>query len=90
MGVSFRLGKMISPPFLIFFLLSKYFLFFFLCIPFLKGRFSFFTFTGDLTVRVDTTSAWLGQLFMSLSQFGCQQNFMQRYVSLKSTTEVKR
>uniref|UniRef100_A0A1A9ZG68 Sodium-coupled monocarboxylate transporter 2 n=1 Tax=Glossina pallidipes TaxID=7398 RepID=A0A1A9ZG68_GLOPL len=54
------------------------------------GRFSFFTFTGDLTVRVDTTSAWLGQLFMSLSQFGCQQNFMQRYVSLKSTTEVKR
>uniref|UniRef100_A0A1A9W6G6 Sodium-coupled monocarboxylate transporter 2 n=1 Tax=Glossina brevipalpis TaxID=37001 RepID=A0A1A9W6G6_9MUSC len=54
------------------------------------GRFSFFRFTGDLTVRVDTTSAWLGQLFMSLSQFGCQQNFMQRYVSLKSTTEVKR
>ncbi|XP_075163177.1 sodium-coupled monocarboxylate transporter 2 [Haematobia irritans] len=54
------------------------------------GRFSFFDFTGDLTVRVDTTSAWLGQLFVSLSQFGCQQNFMQRYVSLKSMKEVKR
>ncbi|TMW49629.1 hypothetical protein DOY81_005275, partial [Sarcophaga bullata] len=57
------------------------------------GRLNFFNFTGDLTVRVDTTSAWLGQLFVSLSaasQFGCQQNFMQRYVSLKSLKEVKR
>uniref|UniRef100_A0A1I8Q3V8 Sodium/solute symporter n=1 Tax=Stomoxys calcitrans TaxID=35570 RepID=A0A1I8Q3V8_STOCA len=54
------------------------------------GRFSFFNFNADLTVRVDTTSAWLGQLFVSLSQFGCQQNFMQRYVSLKSMKEVKR
>ncbi|KAI8130172.1 Sodium/iodide cotransporter [Lucilia cuprina] len=54
------------------------------------GRLSFFNFTGDMTVRVDTTSAWLGQLFVSLSQFGCQQNFMQRYVSLKSLKEVKR
>ncbi|XP_065371723.1 sodium-coupled monocarboxylate transporter 1 [Calliphora vicina] len=53
------------------------------------GRLSFFNFTGDMTVRVDTTSAWLGQLFVSLSQFGCQQNFMQRYVSLKSLKEVK-
>ncbi|XP_058981283.1 sodium-coupled monocarboxylate transporter 1 [Musca domestica] len=54
------------------------------------GRLSFFNFTGDFSVRVDTTSAWLGQLFVSLSQFGCQQNFMQRYVSLKSLNEVKR
>ncbi|KAM7364289.1 sodium-coupled monocarboxylate transporter 1 isoform 2-T14 [Cochliomyia hominivorax] len=54
------------------------------------GRLSFFNFTGDMTVRIDTTSAWLGQLFLSLSQFGCQQNFMQRYVSLKSMKEVKR
>ncbi|XP_061386173.1 sodium/iodide cotransporter [Musca vetustissima] len=54
------------------------------------GRLSFFNFTGDFSVRVDTTSAWLGQLFVSLSQFGCQQNFMQRYVSLKSLKEVKR
>ncbi|KAH8395822.1 hypothetical protein KR215_004578 [Drosophila sulfurigaster] len=54
-----------------------------------NGRLSFWNFTGDLTVRVDTTSAWLGQLFMSLSQIGCQQNFMQRYVSLKSLKEVR-
>lgn len=55
-----------------------------------NGRLQFFNFTGDLTVRVDTFSAWLGQLFVSLSQFGCQQNFMQRYVSLKSIKDVKR
>ncbi|ALC46063.1 CG7720 [Drosophila busckii] len=55
-----------------------------------NGRLSFWNFTGDMTVRVDTTSAWLGQLFMSLSQIGCQQNFMQRYVSLKSLKEVRR
>lgn len=54
------------------------------------GRLNFWNFTGDLTVRVDTTSAWLGQLFMSLSQIGCQQNFMQRYVSLKSLKEVRK
>ncbi|XP_030370307.1 sodium/iodide cotransporter [Scaptodrosophila lebanonensis] len=55
-----------------------------------NGRLNFWNFTGDMTVRVDTTSAWLGQLFMSLSQIGCQQNFMQRYVSLKSLKEVRR
>uniref|UniRef100_A0A1L8DES3 Putative sodium/solute symporter n=1 Tax=Nyssomyia neivai TaxID=330878 RepID=A0A1L8DES3_9DIPT len=55
-----------------------------------EGRLQFFNFTGDLTVRVDTTSAFLGQLFMSLSQFGCQQNFVQRYVSLKTFAEVKK
>ncbi|EDV91354.1 sodium-coupled monocarboxylate transporter 1 [Drosophila grimshawi] len=55
-----------------------------------NGRLNFWNFTGDFTVRVDTTSAWLGQLFMSLSQIGCQQNFMQRYVSLKSLKEVRK
>lgn len=53
-----------------------------------SGRLDFFKFTGDMTVRVDTTSAWLGQLFMSLSLFGCQQNFVQRYLSMKSIKEV--
>lgn len=52
------------------------------------GRLDFFKFTGDVTVRVDTTSAWLGQLFMSVSLFGCQQNFVQRYLSMKSVNEV--
>lgn len=55
-----------------------------------SGRLKFFQFTGDMTTRVDTTSAWLGQLFMSLSLFGCQQNFVQRYVSMKSLKDVKR
>ncbi|XP_059611240.1 sodium-coupled monocarboxylate transporter 1 [Phlebotomus argentipes] len=55
-----------------------------------EGRFQFFNFSGDFTLRVDTVSAWVGQLFMSLSQFGCQQNFVQRYVSLKTFAEVKK
>lgn len=55
-----------------------------------SGRLNFFNFTGDLTVRVDTTSAWLGQLFMSVSLFGCQQNFVQRYLSMKSVKQVTR
>jgi solute carrier family 5 (sodium-coupled monocarboxylate transporter), member 8/12 len=53
-----------------------------------SGRLDFFNFTGDMNVRVDTTSAWLGQLFMSLSLFGCQQNFVQRYLSMKSIKDV--
>lgn len=53
-----------------------------------SGRLDFFKFTGDMTVRVDTTSAWLGQLFMSLSLFGCQQNFVQRYLSMRNIKEV--
>jgi len=53
------------------------------------GRLDFLKFTGDMTVRVDTTSAWVGQLFMSLSLFGCQQNFVQRYLSMKSIKEVR-
>jgi sodium-coupled monocarboxylate transporter 8/12 len=55
-----------------------------------SGRLDFFNFTGDFTIRVDTTSAWLGQLFMSLSLFGCQQNFVQRYLSMKSIQQVRR
>ncbi|XP_055681231.1 sodium-coupled monocarboxylate transporter 1-like [Lutzomyia longipalpis] len=55
-----------------------------------EGRLKFFNFTGDFTVRVDTLSAWSGQLFMSLSQFGCSQNFVQRYLSLKTFAEVKK
>jgi solute carrier family 5 (sodium-coupled monocarboxylate transporter), member 8/12 len=53
-----------------------------------SGRLDFLNFTGDMTVRVDTTSAWIGQLFMSLSLFGCQQNFVQRYLSMKSIKDV--
>ncbi|XP_058467266.1 sodium-coupled monocarboxylate transporter 1 isoform X2 [Malaya genurostris] len=59
-------------------------------IPADNGRMNFFNFTGDFTVRVDTTSAWLGQLFMSLSIFGCQQNFVQRYLSMSSFKDVRR
>lgn len=54
-----------------------------------SGRLNFLNFSGDMTVRVDTTSAWIGQLFMSLSLFGCQQNFVQRYLSMKSIKQVK-
>ncbi|XP_062535647.1 sodium-coupled monocarboxylate transporter 1-like isoform X3 [Armigeres subalbatus] len=59
-------------------------------IPAENGRLNFFNFTGDFTIRVDTTSAWLGQLFMSLSIFGCQQNFVQRYLSMSTFKEVRR
>lgn len=55
-----------------------------------SGRLNFFNFTGSMKIRVDTTSAWLGQLFMSLSLFGCQQNFVQRYLSMKSIKQVTR
>jgi solute carrier family 5 (sodium-coupled monocarboxylate transporter), member 8/12 len=55
-----------------------------------SGRLNFFNFNGDLTVRVDTMSAWIGQLFISLSLFGCQQNFVQRYLSMKSIKEVRK
>ncbi|XP_053682409.1 sodium-coupled monocarboxylate transporter 1 isoform X1 [Sabethes cyaneus] len=59
-------------------------------IPAEHGRLNFFNFTGDFTIRVDTTSAWLGQLFMSLSIFGCQQNFVQRYLSMNTFKDVRR
>lgn len=51
-------------------------------------RLDFFNFTGDTTVRVDTFSAWFGQLFISMSLFGCQQNFIQRYLSMPSLKKV--
>lgn len=54
------------------------------------GRLEFFTFTGDMTTRIDTLSAWLGQLFISLSVLGCQQNNVQRYMSMNSRKEVTR
>ncbi|XP_026487150.1 sodium-coupled monocarboxylate transporter 2 [Vanessa tameamea] len=54
------------------------------------NRFKFFNFTWDPTVRVDTMSALVGQLFMSVSIYGCQQTFVQRYCSMSSETRVKR
>lgn len=54
------------------------------------GRLDFFTLTGDVTTRIDTLSAWLGQLFISLSVLGCQQNNVQRYMSMKSQKDVTR
>ncbi|XP_011880679.1 PREDICTED: sodium-coupled monocarboxylate transporter 2 isoform X2 [Vollenhovia emeryi] len=53
-----------------------------------RGRLDFFNFDMDPTLRVTTTSATLGQLFMSLSIFGCQQNFVQRYCSMSSQRKV--
>ncbi|CAH1111192.1 unnamed protein product [Psylliodes chrysocephalus] len=54
------------------------------------GRLNFFNFSFDLTTRVTTTSAIIGQLFMSVSIFGCQQNFVQRYCSMDSQKQVTR
>ncbi|XP_041985354.1 sodium-coupled monocarboxylate transporter 1 [Aricia agestis] len=54
------------------------------------GRLDFFHFTWDPTVRVDTLSALIGQLFMSVSIYGCQQTFVQRYCSMSSEGKVKR
>ncbi|XP_072756669.1 sodium-coupled monocarboxylate transporter 1 [Anoplolepis gracilipes] len=53
-----------------------------------RGRLNFFNFDMDPTLRVTTVSATLGQLFMSLSIFGCQQNFVQRYCSMSSQRKV--
>jgi len=53
-----------------------------------NGRFDFFNWSLDPTIRVDTSSAILGQLFMSLSIFGCQQNFVQRYCSMETQSKV--
>ncbi|XP_063925418.1 sodium-coupled monocarboxylate transporter 1 isoform X2 [Zophobas morio] len=52
------------------------------------GRLDFLNFNMDPTIRVTTTSALVGQLFMSLSIFGCQQNFVQRYCSMDSQKKV--
>lgn len=43
-----------------------------------------------MTVRADTLSAWLGQFFISMSQFGCQQNFIQRYLSMPSLKKINK
>lgn len=51
-------------------------------------RLDFFNFDMDPTIRVTTVSALIGQLFMSLSIFGCQQNFVQRYCSMSSQKKV--
>ncbi|XP_076175033.1 sodium-coupled monocarboxylate transporter 1 isoform X2 [Ptiloglossa arizonensis] len=53
-----------------------------------RGRLEFFNMDLDPTLRVTTVSATLGQLFMSLSIFGCQQNFVQRYCSMTSQRKV--
>lgn len=53
-----------------------------------RGRLQFFNFDLDPTIRVATLSALFGQLFMSLSIFGCQQNFVQRYCSMDSQRAV--
>ncbi|KAG6464763.1 hypothetical protein O3G_MSEX014714 [Manduca sexta] len=54
------------------------------------GRLKFFQFTWDPTVRVDTMSALVGQLFMSVSIYGCQQTFVQRYCSMSSESRVRK
>ncbi|CAH1708486.1 unnamed protein product [Aphis gossypii] len=55
-----------------------------------RNRLDFFNFDLDPTIRVTTVSATLGQLFMSLSMFGCQQNFVQRYFSMDSQKQVEK
>ncbi|XP_015375420.1 PREDICTED: sodium-coupled monocarboxylate transporter 2 [Diuraphis noxia] len=55
-----------------------------------RDRLDFFDFNMDPTIRVSTVSATLGQLFMSLSMFGCQQNFVQRYFSMDSQKQVEK
>lgn len=55
-----------------------------------SDRLQFFRFSGDLTTRVDTLSAYTGQLFISLSVLGCQQNLVQRYLSMKSEKDVRK
>jgi Na+/proline symporter len=55
-----------------------------------RDRLDFFNFNMDPTIRVSTVSATLGQLFMSLSMFGCQQNFVQRYFSMDSQKQVEK
>ncbi|KAL5234454.1 hypothetical protein ACI65C_001864 [Semiaphis heraclei] len=55
-----------------------------------RNRLDFFNFNMDPTIRVSTVSATLGQLFMSLSMFGCQQNFVQRYFSMDSQKQVEK
>uniref|UniRef100_A0A8D8WCQ5 Sodium-coupled monocarboxylate transporter 1 n=1 Tax=Cacopsylla melanoneura TaxID=428564 RepID=A0A8D8WCQ5_9HEMI len=53
-----------------------------------RHRLDFFNWDLDPTERVTTISALLGQLFMSVSLYGCQQNFVQRYCSMGSFKRV--
>jgi Na+/proline symporter len=53
-----------------------------------SGRLNFLNFSGDMTVRVDTTSAWIGQLLMNISICGCQQGYVQRFLSMKNSKAV--
>lgn len=53
-------------------------------------RLNFFNLTGDVTTRVDTLSAWTGQLFVSIGILGCQQNLVQRYLSMSSVKEIRK
>lgn len=53
-----------------------------------SGRLNFFKATGDMTVRMDIVSAWIGQLFISLSIYGCQQNYAQRLISLEKMRDA--
>ncbi|XP_050535997.1 sodium-coupled monocarboxylate transporter 2 isoform X2 [Daktulosphaira vitifoliae] len=55
-----------------------------------RDRLDFFNLDMDPSLRVTTVSATLGQLFMSLSMFGCQQNFVQRYFSMESMKQVEK
>jgi solute carrier family 5 (sodium-coupled monocarboxylate transporter), member 8/12 len=53
-----------------------------------NGRLNFFNFTNDVTRRIDTTSAVIGELFMALSLLGCQQNYVQKYLSMESVKQI--
>lgn len=50
----------------------------------------FFKFTGDITTRVDTLSAWIGQTLIYACVLGCEQNMVQRYLSMKSEKDVRK
>lgn len=62
----------------------------FVCFRRYLGRLEFFKFTGDITTRADTLSAWLGQLFIYACVLGCEQNMVQRYLSMSSVSEVRK
>ncbi|KAL1449600.1 hypothetical protein WDU94_002091 [Cyamophila willieti] len=53
-----------------------------------RHRLDFFNWDLNPTERVTTISALVGQLFMSVSLYGCQQNFVQRYCSMGSFKRV--
>ncbi|XP_065211622.1 sodium-coupled monocarboxylate transporter 2-like isoform X2 [Planococcus citri] len=55
-----------------------------------RDRLNFFNFDLDPTKRATTISALIGHLFISLSMYGCQQNYVQRYISMATEEKVKR